>query len=50
MTKILRCGETEEDIIGQATDHSKAVHNVHDIPESLRKKLHRLIRDEKKPA
>lgn len=62
MAKILKCaelvsgcgavfrGETEEDIIRQATEHSKAAHNVHDIPKSLRKKLHRLIRDEKKPA
>ena len=62
MAKILKCaelvsgcsavfrGETEDDIIKQATEHSKTAHNVPDIPKSLRKKLHRLIRDEKKPA
>ena len=62
MAKILKCaelvsgcsavfrGETEEDIIKQVTEHSKTAHNVPDIPKSLRKKLHRLIRDEKKPA
>ena len=60
MAKILKCselvsgctavfhGETEEEIIRQATEHSKSAHNVHDIPKNLRKKLHRLIRDEKK--
>jgi predicted small metal-binding protein len=60
MGKVLRCGElvtgcnavfrgeTEEDVIRQATDHSKSAHNIHEIPKSLRKKLHRLIRDEKK--
>ncbi len=62
MAKVLRCGdlvsgcgavfrgETEEDVVKQVTEHSKTAHNVHDIPKSLRKKLHRLIRDEKKPA
>ncbi len=62
MAKVLKCaelvsgcnavfrGETEEDVIKQATEHSKSAHNVSDIPKSLRKKLHRLIRDEKKPA
>ena len=41
-------GETEEDIIRQASEHSKTAHNVHEIPKNLRKKMHRLIRDEKK--
>ncbi len=62
MAKVLRCGElvsgcsavlrgeTVEDIIRQATEHSKAAHNVHDIPKNLRKKLLRLIRDEKKAS
>lgn len=62
MAKILKCaelvsgcnavfrGETEEDIVKQAAEHSKSAHNVHDVPKSLRKKLHRLIRDEKTPA
>jgi predicted small metal-binding protein len=60
MPKILKCselvsgcnavfrGETEEDIIRQASEHSKTAHNVHEIPKSLRKKFHRLIREEKK--
>lgn len=60
MAKVLKCselvsgcnavfhGETEEDVIRQVTEHSKSSHNVHDIPKNLRKKLHRLIRDEKK--
>ncbi|MGE5190020.1 MAG: DUF1059 domain-containing protein [Gemmatimonadota bacterium] len=62
MAKILRCselvagctavirGETEEDVIRQATEHSKTAHNLQEIPKGLRKKLHRLIRDEKRPA
>ncbi len=62
MAKILKCaelvsgctavfrGETEEEIIKQASEHSKTAHNVPEMPKSLRKKLHRLIRDEKKPA
>ncbi len=60
MAKVLKCselvsgcnavfhGESEEDVIRQVTEHSKSSHNVHDIPKNLRKKLHRLIRDEKK--
>lgn len=59
MGKILKCsmlvsgcstvfrGETEEEVIRQVTEHSKSAHNLHDIPKNLRKKLHRLIRDEK---
>jgi len=62
MPKVLKCselvsgceavfrGETEDDVIRQAAEHSKAVHDVHEIPKSLRKKFHRLIRDEKKGA
>ncbi len=62
MAKILKCaelvsgcnavfrGETEDEIIKQAAEHSKSAHNVPEMPKSLRKKLHRLIRDEKKPA
>lgn len=62
MAKVLKCGElvsgcsavlrgeTVDDIIRQATEHSKTAHNVHDIPKNLRKKLLRLIRDEKKTA
>jgi predicted small metal-binding protein len=60
MGKVLKCGElvtgcnavfrgeTEEDVIRQATEHSKSAHNIPEIPKSLRKKLHRLVRDEKK--
>jgi predicted small metal-binding protein len=60
MGKVLKCselvsgcdavfhGETEEDVIRQASDHSKSAHNVPEIPKNLRKKLLRLIHDEKK--
>lgn len=59
MPKILRCGElvtgcdavirgeTEEEILRQASEHSRSAHNVKEIPKSLRKKIHRLIREEK---
>jgi predicted small metal-binding protein len=59
MAKILRCGElvtgcdavirgeTEEEILRQASDHSRSAHNVREIPKGLRKKIHRLIREEK---
>lgn len=62
MAKILKCselvsgcdavfrGETEEDVMRLASEHSKAAHNVKEIPKSLRKKFHRLIHDEKKGA
>ncbi len=62
MAKVLKCGElvagcstvlrgeTVDEIIRQATEHSKTAHNVHDIPKNLRKKLLRLIRDEKKAS
>jgi predicted small metal-binding protein len=59
MAKILYCrdlvggcpevfrGETEEDILRQAEEHSKAAHNVREFPKNLRKKMHRLIQQEK---
>lgn len=59
MTKILKCrdlvtgcdavirGETEDEILRQAAEHSRSAHNVKEIPKSLRKKMHRLIREEK---
>lgn len=59
MTKILKCGdlvtgcdavirgESEDEILRQATEHSRSAHNVKEIPKSLRKKMHRLIREEK---
>lgn len=62
MAKVLKCGElvtgcsavlrgeTVDEIVRQAAEHSKTAHNVHDIPRNLRKKLLRLIRDEKKAS
>lgn len=59
MPKILKCGElvtgcdavirgeTEEEVLRQASEHSRSAHNVKEIPTSLRKKIHRLIREEK---
>lgn len=59
MPKILKCGdlvtgcdavirgETEEEILRQASEHSRSAHNVKEIPKGLRKKIHRLIREEK---
>lgn len=59
MAKILYChdlvgecqavfrGETEEDVLRQAEEHSKTVHNIREIPKNLRKKMHRLIQQEK---
>jgi predicted small metal-binding protein len=62
MAKIMRCGELvsgcsavfrgdkEEDILREAADHSRTAHSVGEIPKSLRKKMLRLIRGEKKVA
>lgn len=62
MAKILRCGElvsgcaavfrgdSEEDVLRQAADHSREAHGVGEVPKSLRKKMQRLMRDEKKAA
>jgi predicted small metal-binding protein len=62
MAKVLKCGElvfgcsavlrgeTVDEIIRQAAEHFQTAHNGHDIPRNLRKKLLRLIRDEKKTA
>ncbi|MBI5419609.1 MAG: DUF1059 domain-containing protein [Deltaproteobacteria bacterium] len=62
MAKVLNCrelvsgcdvvfrGETEEEVLRQASEHSRTVHNVKEIPKSLRKKMHRLIREEKEKA
>jgi predicted small metal-binding protein len=36
-------GESEEDVLEKATEHSKNVHHLKEIPKSLRKKMHRLI-------
>ena len=59
MGKILHCrdlvsgcsavfrGQTEEEILRQAAEHSKTTHNVAEIPKNLRRKMHRLIREEK---
>ncbi len=40
-------GETEEDVLNKASEHTKSAHHVSEIPKNLRKKMHRLIRDEK---
>lgn len=40
-------GETEADVLDKASEHSKNVHHIKEIPKSLRKKMHRLIQDEK---
>lgn len=40
-------GETEEEVLRQAEEHSKSVHNVREIPKNLRKKMHRLIQQDK---
>jgi predicted small metal-binding protein len=59
MSKILYCkelvsgcqevfrGETEEDVLRQASEHSRTAHNVKEIPKNLRKKMHRLIQEDK---
>jgi len=59
MAKILNCrdlvsgcqevfrGETEEDILERASEHSKNVHHIKEVPKNLRKKMHRLIQEEK---
>jgi predicted small metal-binding protein len=40
-------GESEEDVLEKAAEHSKNVHHLKEIPKSLRKKMHRLIEDVK---
>lgn len=40
-------GESEEDILRQAEEHSKTAHNVREFPKNLRKKMHRLIQEDK---
>jgi predicted small metal-binding protein len=59
MRKILYCkylvtgcpevfrGDTEEEVLSQAAEHSRNVHRLREIPKSLRKKMHRLVQDEK---
>jgi len=59
MGKVFRCGDlvsgckavfrgdSEEGILRQLAEHSKSAHNISEIPRNLRKKIHRLIRDEK---
>ncbi len=44
--EIIR-GETEEEVLNKASEHSKTMHHLAEIPKSLRKKMHRLIQDEK---
>lgn len=40
-------GETAADVLDKASEHSKNVHHIKEIPKNLRKKMHRLIQDEK---
>lgn len=40
-------GETEEEVLNKASEHSKTIHHLAEIPKNLRKKMHRLIQDEK---
>ncbi len=40
-------GETEEEVLNKASEHSKAIHHLAEVPKNLRKKMHRLIQDEK---
>lgn len=59
MAKVLKCGDlvsgctavfradTEEAILKQVAEHSKTAHNLAEIPKNLRKKIHRLIENEK---
>jgi predicted small metal-binding protein len=59
MKKILYCkdlvsgcqeifrGDTEEEVLNQASEHSKNVHHLKEIPKNLLKKMHRLVHEEK---
>jgi len=56
--KVLRCrdvgfdcdtvirAETEEEILRQAAEHAKTVHNLDQISEQAVEKIHAVIRDE----
>jgi predicted small metal-binding protein len=56
--KVLKCrdvgldcdfeirAETEEEILKQATEHGRTVHNIEEISESIQAVLVSLIRDE----
>lgn len=62
MGKVLNCsdlvagcsavfrGATDEEVIRQATEHSRSVHHLSEIPKSLQRKMQRLIRDDRKKA
>jgi predicted small metal-binding protein len=39
-------GETTEDILQQATEHARTVHNMTEIPPDVAEKLRGAIRDE----
>jgi predicted small metal-binding protein len=39
-------GETTEDILQQATEHARTVHNMAEIPPEVAEKLRVAIRDE----
>ncbi len=56
--KVLRCrdlgfdcdgvmrAETEEEVLQQATEHAKTVHNLSEISQQAVEKIHALIREE----
>jgi predicted small metal-binding protein len=58
MTKVLKCsdlnpgcdfemrGNTEDDILKQATAHAKTAHNMQNVPAELLSKARGAIRDE----
>ena len=58
MAKVLRCrdlgfdcdgvcrAETEEEILKQAAEHAKTVHNINELPEEVVAKARAAIQDE----
>jgi predicted small metal-binding protein len=58
MTKVLRCndvvgscdfvarGESEQDILRQAAEHARSVHQVEEVTPELAEKVRSAIRDE----
>jgi len=58
MPKVLRCndivgncdfvarGDTEQEVLAQAADHGRSVHNINDITPELLSKVQSAIRDE----
>ena len=58
MTKVLRCndlmpgcsfearGSSEEEVLAQAAEHAKTVHNLTEIPEAMLSKVRGAIHDD----